>query len=96
MGERGGDEMIYSPRRIGGPLSGEESFLQSDDPNAPVIQGEFSQNPTGSATVPYSSVYSDYANAASQALENGYVPLGLRDLIRSYFSSLEPSNSGGN
>ena len=95
QGERGRDELIYAPRRLGGPLSGEESFLQSDDPNAPIIQGEFAQNPIGSASVPYSSVFGSYANAASQALENGYVPLGLRDLIRSYFSSLEPSSVSG-
>ncbi len=95
-GERGSDEMIFAPRRIGGSSGEDEIFLQSDDPNAPVLQGEFAQNPTGSSTVPYSSVFSDYANAASQALESGYVPLGLRDLIRSYFSSLEPSSSGGN
>ena len=42
-------------------------------------------------TVPYNQVYSDYANAANHALDSGYVPLGLRDVVRDYFTSLEPS-----
>jgi multidrug efflux pump subunit AcrA (membrane-fusion protein) len=40
--------------------------------------------------VPYDQVFGDYRNAAYQALEDDYVPLGLKSTIRDYFSSLEP------
>ena len=42
--------------------------------------------------MPYNQVYSDYEGAVNEALESGYVPLGLRDVIRQYFSRLEPEN----
>jgi hypothetical protein len=28
----------------------------------------------------------------NRALDNGYIPLGLRDLIRDYFGSLDPGH----
>lgn len=84
-------ESIYAPQRLGGENSDSEIFLQSDDPNAPVIEGDYAANPTGQTQVPYSQVFASYREAASQALENAYVPLGLRDVIRSYFTSLDPS-----
>ena len=39
----------------------------------------------------YDTVFSDYQNAANRALESDYVPLGLRDVVREYFTSLEPT-----
>jgi hypothetical protein len=55
-----------------------------------VIEGEMGDNPAGRSVVPYNEVYSDYADAASQALESGHVPLNLRSVVRDYFSSLDP------
>ncbi len=40
--------------------------------------------------VPYDQVFGDYRDQAYAALEDDYVPLGLKDFIRDYFSSLEP------
>jgi hypothetical protein len=40
--------------------------------------------------VPYNEVFSDYSEAANRALDQDYIPLGLRDVVRDYFSSLEP------
>ena len=40
--------------------------------------------------VPYHQVFGDYRNAAYQALESDYIPLGLKGYVRDYFSSLEP------
>jgi hypothetical protein len=40
--------------------------------------------------VPYEQVFGDYRNAAYEALEGDYVPLGMKGLVRDYFSSLEP------
>ncbi len=42
------------------------------------------------ATVPYDQVFGDYRNAASEALADDYIPLGMKGYIRDYFSSLEP------
>jgi hypothetical protein len=40
--------------------------------------------------VPYEQVFGDYRDAANEALSEGQIPLGLRGLVRDYFSSLEP------
>jgi len=66
--------------------------LEPDSSSAPVVEGEFAQNPAGESVVPYNEVFADYANAASRALESDYIPLGLRDVVRDYFTSLEPSS----
>lgn len=85
-------EAVYAPQRIGGSLGADEIFLQAEDQSAPSVEGEFARNPEGNSTVPYNRVFSNYANAVSRALDNGYIPLGLRDVVRQYFSALEPSN----
>ena len=38
----------------------------------------------------YREVYADYAAQAGAALEGSYIPLGLKQYVRDYFSSLEP------
>lgn len=83
---------VFAPRRIGGEAGGEQMSLESDGGDAPVVEGEFAQNPAGESVVPYNEVYADYANAANRALESDYIPLGLRDVVRDYFTSLEPAN----
>lgn len=40
--------------------------------------------------VPYDQVFGDYREAAYQALDQDYVPLVMKDIIRDYFTSLEP------
>ena len=53
-----------------------------------------SENPTEfgdeESLVPYEQVFSDYRRAAYIALEEEYVPLGLREYVKDYFTSLEP------
>jgi hypothetical protein len=80
---------IYAPQRAGGE-GGPSISLESEDGDSPLVEGEFSENPTGQTTVPYNEVFSDYSNAASQALESDYIPLGMRDVVRDYFTSIEP------
>ncbi len=87
-------EPIYAPVRLGGEAQGEQIQLEPDTSDMPVLEGEFAQNPTGRAVVPYNQVFGDYAAAANRALESDYVPLGLRDVVRNYFSGLEPRRSG--
>lgn len=83
-------EALYSPSGIGGG-GGEEIRLQTDANDTIVREGDFDDNPLGESRVSYDTVFSDYQNAANRALESDYVPLGLRDVVRDYFTSLEPS-----
>lgn len=87
-------EAVYAPRRPGTDIqSSDQMLLAPDSGDVTMAEGEFSDNPIGAATVPYNQVFSDYAGAASEALNRGYVPLGLRDVVRNYFTSLAPSGS---
>lgn len=44
----------------------------------------------GSSSVPYREVYADYSEEAGAALDSSYIPLGMKQYVRDYFSSLEP------
>jgi hypothetical protein len=81
---------LYAPQRIGG--EGGEDLDMPIDPETglPVQEGQFTDNPTGAASVPYTQVWGDYAGAVNEALESGYVPLGMRGIIQQYFSRLAP------
>lgn len=61
---------------------GDEGVWVGDTP-LPAPQG-------GRASVPYRQVYADYAARAGAALEGSYIPLGMKQYVRDYFSSLEP------
>lgn len=87
---QGGYEQIYAPRRIGGAPGQDQIVLEPEDSGAPVIEGNFSENAPGEATVSYNQVFSDYRSAANEALNSGRIPLFLRDIVRNYFISLEP------
>ena len=80
---------VYAPRRVGGE-GGPEVFLEPESSDVPLMEGEFADNPTGQSLVPYNQVFSDYSNAANRALESDYIPLGLRDVVHDYFTSIEP------
>ena len=85
-------EAIYSPSGIDGG-GDNEIRLRTDPGDTTVAEGEFDDNPLGESRVSYDTVFSEYQNAANRALESDYVPLGLRDVVRQYFTSLEPSAS---
>ncbi len=40
--------------------------------------------------VPYDQVYQKYAEIAGQTMERSYIPSGLQDFVKEYFSGLEP------
>jgi hypothetical protein len=84
-------EPIYAPQRLGG--SGEDTVTLpgSGDPNGEVMgQSGVTPGTNNASQVPYTQVFAEYANAYRQAIDTGQVPPQLRDLIRQYFSSLEP------
>ena len=64
--------------------------LQTDASDQPFAEGDFDDNPAGESRVSYDTIFSEYESAANRALESDYVPLGLRDVVRDYFTSLEP------
>ena len=80
---------IYNPTGIEGG-GADEIRLATDASDQTIAEGDFDDNPLGESRVSYDAVFSDYQNAANRALESDYVPLGLRDVVRDYFTSLEP------
>lgn len=85
-------EPIFAPQSIDAEGS-TDIQLETDSEDLPPIEGDFQDNPIGQASLPYNQVFSDYRDAANRAMESDYVPLGLRSVIRDYFTSLEPADS---
>ena len=85
-----GFEPIGSSPNIEG--NGEEITLPgSGQPGENVTgQGNVDPGAEGPSTVPYTDVLPVYSEAAIEAIESGIIPPGYRNLIRDYFSSLEP------
>ena len=90
--ELGGDlGNIFAPfDRIGQP--GDPSYVAGSGGNGQVTQG----NQQGAGVDPgsyvnYQKVYSEFADFAQLTLDRGYLPLSVRDYVRDYFSSLDPS-----
>lgn len=83
---------IYAPERLG---DGEGDRVdvpgQGDDNGPPTGEIDGEPHDKGEALVPYDQVYADYEVQAASALENSYIPRGMKDYIRAYFSSLEPT-----
>ena len=86
---------VYQPYRPSGQ-QGEQSNVQGQQG-----QGGSSQTQQGQSTlpgannpsvVPYEQVYPEYSQAASEALDRGYIPPHLKDFVRDYFSRLEPGS----
>lgn len=92
QGRTGEYESLYAPGHLGGeggpvvkpPEQGAEGGVPLGD--APVDP----QRDPGAALVPYNQVYSQYTDAAGQALDDSYIPLGMKGYIRHYFGALEP------
>jgi hypothetical protein len=74
LGEGGGERIDVPGQGEGGPPTGE-------------TEGEPRE---GRALVPYNEVYTDYQAQAVSALENSYIPRGMKEYVRAYFSSLDP------
>jgi hypothetical protein len=47
------------------------------------------------AQVSYRQVHARYQEQAVQSMENNYIPIGLKDLVKDYFTSLTPGQEGG-
>ncbi|MGI8589317.1 MAG: hypothetical protein ACR2M0_16780 [Chloroflexia bacterium] len=45
---------------------------------------------TGSAQVPYQQVFGSYNSAAQKNLDTTYIPAGMKDMVRRYFTAITP------
>jgi hypothetical protein len=83
---------VYAPfDRVGRP--GEPSYVSGTGGDGQTQQG----NQTGSgsnngALTPYQEVFGVFEPYAQESLDRGYIPLSVKDYVRNYFSSLNPSN----
>lgn len=84
----------YDPAHAASTLGGESDAVidvggEGDVPGeGPLQEGEFGPNPEGESLLTYSSVFRDFRDIVSSALESGRIPLDQRDVIHDYFSSL--------
>jgi hypothetical protein len=86
-------QQVYVPweRRQG---SGDEVSIPGQDTGQGDTQVRERRDPlpgtAGEALLPYHEVYYEYLDTANQAMEQSYIPAGLKDYVRAYFSQLEP------
>lgn len=84
---------VYAPQHLGGEGGDFVTPDQQGNADGGVDIGQGGPNPNrdpGQATVPYTEVYQRYAEQAGAALDNDYIPLGMKDYVRQYFGALEP------
>jgi predicted DNA-binding protein YlxM (UPF0122 family) len=82
-------ERLYDPTRLGG--DGQTSAIGGKLGQGDSEFTDTSQASLGSSgLVPYSEVFGSYSREAMTAVDNGYLPASLKDLIRQYFGSLDP------
>ena len=86
-------EQIFIPWERRPPEGPEVNITGQDTGQGQTISREI-QNPstgmTANALIPYQYVYTQYVDAAQQAIDRFQIPSDYRDLVRDYFSQLEP------
>lgn len=84
---------VYVPREKQAG-SGNTLSVPGQDTNQGQTTSKEQNNPLGGSNnpslVPYNAVYQQYVDAANQAVEQSFVPPGLKDYIRAYFTQLQP------
>lgn len=83
---------VYAPERLGEGEGGDQVKVSGtgDDNGPPTEEVDGGPHDPGQALVPYDQVYTDYQAQAASALENSYIPRGMKDYVRDYFSAIEP------
>jgi hypothetical protein len=82
-------QQIYAPSLLGG-AGGDMLGIPTSGEDGEVIGTSPTTANAGQSLVPYTEVYSQYNQFNRRAIENGGVPAQFMDLVRSYFSSLQP------
>ena len=83
---------IFAPfDRLGKP--GDPSYVSGTGGDGQTQSGSQSgQGQNNGALTPYQQVFTDFYDYALTTLDRNYVPLSVKDFVRDYFSSLDPSN----
>ncbi|MDW8098703.1 MAG: hypothetical protein RML36_04350 [Anaerolineae bacterium] len=89
------DSTVYAPKADLSVSAGEVSdFIPGQENHGGEVQTRESSSlqpgMISASLVPYQQVYRQYAAEAAQAMEREYIPLGLREYVREYFTRLEP------
>jgi hypothetical protein len=82
---------VFAPfDRLGRP--GDPSYVAGTGGDGQTQAGNQSgQGVDSGSYVPYQDVFSDFSRYAQTSLDRSYVPTSLKDFVRDYFSSLDPS-----
>jgi hypothetical protein len=82
---------VFAPfDRLGKP--GDPSYVSGTGGQGQTQQGTTTgQGQDNGAYTPYSDVYGDFRDYAQTSLDRAYIPLSVKDYVRDYFSSLDPS-----
>ena len=79
-------------QRLGKP--GDPSYVAGTGGDGQTQQGnQNGQGQNNGAQTPYQQVFSDFYRYALTSLDRNYVPLSVKDYVRDYFSSLDPTAS---
>jgi hypothetical protein len=81
---------LYVPGRIKDEGTDVDVGREGGEDGQPVDDIPLPIPETGWSTVPYEDVYGEYTDQAQSALDESYIPLGMKQYVRDYFSSLEP------
>ena len=81
---------VYVPSRWGAAGAGLDGGREGSD-GLPIGDAGLPAPEGGRVGVSYREVYAEYAAQAGAALEGSYIPLGMKQYVRDYFSSLQPS-----
>ena len=77
--------------RVGRP--GDPSYVAGTGGDGQTQQGNTpGPGVNNGAFVPYQQVYTDFHDFALTTLDRNYVPLSVKDFVKDYFTSLDPSN----
>ncbi len=84
-------DSLYIPQRLGGEGGPDVNLPGGNTPGETVVGAqERPAGDPGSLQVPYVDALPYYTEVNRQAIDSGQVPLDLRELVRRYFSALEP------
>ena len=83
---------VFAPfDRLGQP--GDPSYIAGTGGDGQTKQGNQQGPGTNPGSyVPYAQVYSDFYQYAQTTLDRSYVPISVKDYVRDYFSSLDPTD----
>ncbi|MEF3272826.1 MAG: hypothetical protein K6356_00245 [Chloroflexus sp.] len=92
-GQGSNDGMVYQPFRPSGQ-TGNPDLITGQQGNSGSIEVRPGQNQQSGlnnpSLVPYEQIFPEYQRTATEAIDRGSVPIYLQDLVREYFSRLEP------